>query len=227
MKKVNLNYVRCENSGEYGLLIDGMCSHKVYAAMDGVLAAHDILEHINPVQNIGNIDDELEALAVTWWIRGVLNDLHRDSRGSAHSPYEHLAFDISHLAEYIGSGGANIPKLIKTQVCDYDDDFKAILSIARKNIRQTILDDIHSDTFRCASEVNRYFDAVIHYLRRGYRKAKQRYKKLGQIGTNRLFWQLADQIDNDLGYLDVGDRLTVFYSLTTGEVKTYLSNSIE
>lgn len=224
MVKVKLNYVECRYSGEHGLLIDG--SHdRLYAATDGVLAAHDIIEHINTVSDIGSVTDELEALAALWWIRGEFNDLRRDNIGSALSPYEHLAYDISLMAEHIGNGVASVPKALKTQPCCYDDDFNLMIEMARKNFRQTMLDDIHTDIFRGVSDVNRYFDAVIHYMRKGYRKAVKRYKKLGQTGTNTLFWELATAIDTDFQTIDIGELLEVCYSLTTGEVKTEIQHS--
>jgi len=221
MKKINLNYIKCQHSGEYGLLIEGARA-SLNAATDGVLAAHDIIEHNNTVNDIGDITDELEALATTWWVRGEFNDLRRDNIGSALSPYEHMASDISLMAEYISFGTASVPTLLKTHACCYDDDFTLMISMARKIFHATLKNDNCADTFRRVSEAYRYFSTVIHYMRRGYRKAVKQYKKLGQIGTNNLFWRLARAIDADFQYIDVGGRLEVCYSLTTGQVKTII-----
>lgn len=225
MKKIILHYCECNNSGEFGLLIDGSNARRLYAATDGVLAAHDIIEHVNTPNDIGSISDELEALAVIWWVRGQFNDLRRDNVGSALSPYEHLAYDISHMADYICSGVASVPKGLKTHSCIYDDDFELILSTARQHFRHNMLDDVNTDIFRGVSNVSRYFDTVIHYMRRGYRKALKRYKNLGQTGANALFWNMATIIDTDLQYIEIGERLELCYSLTTGEVKTGIKHN--
>lgn len=222
MKKIILNYVECQNSGVFGLLIDDSDAYKLTAATDGVLAAHDILEH-HTACSIGSVADELEALGALWWIRGEYNDIRR-GRCSPLSPIEALSYDISHMADYIHNGVASVPNSLVTYACDYDDDFQEIISMARKRFRKTMLNDINTDIFRGASQVNRYFDIAIHYMRRGYRKALRRYKKLGQIGANRLFWDVATAIDDQLPYISIGEQLEVCYCLTTGKVKVSIKH---
>jgi hypothetical protein len=217
MKKIILNYVECHNSGVFGLLINGSDTYKLIVATDGVLAAHDILEHYT-ASCIGSVTDELEALGALWWVRGVYNDIRRDVSSSL-SPIEALSYNISLMADYIYNGVASTPNPLVTYSCVYDDDFQEIISLACKRFKNTMLDDINTDIFRGASQVNRYFDTAIHYMRRGYRKASRRYKKLGQLGDNSLFWNMVTAIDSQLQYISIGEQLEVYYSLSSGKVK--------
>ncbi len=215
MKRVILNYVECQHTGEYGLMLDGVVCEAVYAASEGVLIAHDIIEH-NGAETIGTFTDELEALGVVWWVRGEFNDIRRDGRGSAFSPYEHLASDIAYMAESIQHGSTLDIDCKRTRACDYDDDFQLIIEMAKKSFRENRFDDINVDIFRGISHVNRYFDCALHCMRRGYRKALKRYHKLGQCGTNSLFWDIANKVDDLLPYIDIGEQIDLRYSLTTG-----------
>lgn len=212
MKKIILNYVECHNSGQTGLLIEGAKPYQLTVATDGMLAAHDILEHHTP-GCIGGVADELEALGAMWWMRGVFNDINRHAH-SPYSPYENLSHDVELMAEQIYCGVSTVPDPLVTYACDYDDDFKLIIEMAHKRFKKMMLNDIHTDMFRGVSEANRYFDTASHYMRVGYRRAVKRYKNLGQIGANALFWDTVKAIDSQLNYIDIGEQLEVRYNLS-------------
>ena len=193
MKKVILNYKKCFNSGELGLLLDGVNEYTVDAATDGVLIAHDVIEH-NGVGTIGGICDELEALGVIWWIRGSLNDIRRDNIGSMWTPYEHVAADIARMAERF----ENCDRVLEwpipfARASDYDDDFRRIVDIARKQLYKESGISLAYD-----KALKTYFSSCIHFMRNGYRKAKRRYQKLNQHRVNALFWNVAEAVDSVL-----------------------------
>ena len=65
-----LEVIRCAMTGELGVAPEGARNIDDYMAdTDGVLTAHDLLEHVNGAEHIGGIGDELEALGAIWYGR--------------------------------------------------------------------------------------------------------------------------------------------------------------
>jgi len=103
MKRVILTCVEDNVTGELGLIVDGLkqLSNEFMATTEGLIIAHDLIEHQNGIKAIGSIDDELEALGACWWIRGQWGLLRE---GSYNSPEEGLARDVGHLGEIFCRG---------------------------------------------------------------------------------------------------------------------------
>jgi hypothetical protein len=131
---------------------------------DGVLIAHDILEHCNGVRNIGNVWDELEALGAIWEVRGRHGDL-RTGR-NIHSPAENIAFDITRM--FPDWQQETRQRFVPTRCCVYDEDFREMIEIARRDIRRE-----HEPSER--GGLDAYLDETLHRLRIGFRKARRRF----------------------------------------------------
>lgn len=170
MRAVRLVAVSDEYDDKPGLAIKGAYRGEGFAAdRDGLLIAHDLLEHQNGPEHIGPVWDELEALGAIWQVRGRHGDLQN---GSMHSPDENLASDVARMSSEWAADGLP-PKRFQfrtTRPCDYDDDFDEIIEIARRSIIREWHDDIDR-----LGQVTEYLTAAKHRMRIGYRKAVRRF----------------------------------------------------
>ena len=91
MKKVILKTIT-DSEGTTGIVVEGMKRIQYpSAAQEGFLIAHDLLEHVNGIEAIGSVDDELEAMGGCWFVRGKSGQMRRDNYGSMYSPEETIA----------------------------------------------------------------------------------------------------------------------------------------
>jgi len=197
MRYVTLKYGE-DSEGMLGLNVVGMpmISYPM-AAGEGLLIAHDILEHQNGISSIGSIGDELEALGGVWYIRGEFNDLRRDNRGSMYSPIENLASDIANMAVMYNRGVPMRVKVPNTREHEQDYDFKEMIKIAKRTATQEIKGMDDKIDYKLYVE---YFESALHLLRMGYMKAKRRFKS--QTKANIMFWNIAEAVDEILKYAE-------------------------
>lgn len=184
-RKVYLQAIPDEFEREPGFIIKGQPRFDgLSAAREGVLIAHDILEHMNGVQQIGTVWDELEALGAIYQVRGRHGDLLTKS-GSMHSVESNIASDVTRMfAEYVNNcyDGPGNPRE-GTRPCDADESFKEIVEIARRDIPRE-----HTDMGRGNDDEDEngwdkdLREAFPHYLalalrrmRIGFRKAQRKY----------------------------------------------------
>lgn len=167
MRSVRLVAVSDEYDTDPGLIIKGTPQVEGMAAdRDGILLAHDLLEHVNGVKNIGQVWDELEALGALWFVRGRHGDLMTRS-GSMYSPAQNVASDVTRM--FLDDPECGYMRTPRTYRHDYDEDFREIIAHARHGIRQ------ESDGPVNAQEVSRYLQAALAHMRIGFRKATKRY----------------------------------------------------
>ncbi len=96
--KQSVKLIVCEDqsTGETGFKIEGVpVIDAPMVALEGLLIAHDLLEHVQGVESIGTIQDELLAEGGIWFVRGQHGDITR--RPSMHTPMEHLASDVVNM----------------------------------------------------------------------------------------------------------------------------------
>lgn len=189
MKTVKLKCVTDGETGELGLVIEGtkIISYPM-AANEGLLIAHDLIEHINGPENIGSIDDELEALAGIWYVRGNSGQLRMDRVGSRYSPEENLASDVVNMARIYVEGEVDF----KTPVpeCgegDYDETIDCIIEFACKGLESEL--DEHYDERR----LNDYLHGVKQYMRLGFEKFQD--LDYDWIQLNNIFWSITEAVE--------------------------------
>ena len=196
MKPVTLRLVAFKDqmTGEIGLgLADMPRNDETNAANDGLLIAHDILEHQNGVGAIGTIDDELEALGGIWYVRGQHGELRRDRIGSRFSVHESIAADITRMFRdfYYGTPlDTNAPNTVE---CEADADLREILNCAVNKLHDELDgDELHIDVSMRSEE---YMRVCLPRMRIGYEKAKARFEEYGRFFANDLFWEITAAID--------------------------------
>ena len=162
---LGLRFVKCRGFG-------GMD-----AGIEGRLLAHDLLEHVNGLESIGSIDDELEALGGVWCVRGNTGLLGNEF----YSQHQSIAHDVVNLFEYWRSGVA-----------------------LRKNAPQTRgtnedIEDILNEGLRFVEPEDKalYRDFMVQarrFMLIGYRKAMKRFRNA--VCTYSLFKNLESTLNN-------------------------------
>ena len=181
MKHVRLITAKDEYDTSLGFVLKGTPAFDdLMVDRDGMLIAHDLLEHQNGTKHMGPIWDELEALGGIWNVRGRHGDMMTE-RASLYSPAENVAADIVRMfPEWDGYNG---PGSMATKAHDYDEDFQDIISHARKGIKAEYRDKLE---YFSPKELEAYLTLVLHRLRTGYNKAKRRYSN-GQYHGHSMF----------------------------------------
>lgn len=220
MKRITLEAFKDDNTGEIGLGLLGMPRHDdTNAAMEGLLIAHDLIEHQNGADKIGGIDDELEALGGIWYTRGRHCDLNRNGRGSHYTIPENIAGDITRMFTDHIDGAAYVHyATLRTRPIDIDHDLQCALEAADA----TYLSEFDDDSRKNAREAwPKYRALALHRMRIGYRKAWRRFEKRGRFAANSQFWAIAEAVDGAIkhGELHEGARFTLSYG--NGEATCY------
>ncbi len=95
MNTVILKLSQDDNMGDNGFILKGMPSNEYgdfAAAFDGLVVAHDVMEHLNGPEKIGSVWDEFIALGAMWFIRGS------SLGGPIYSPTDSLMEEIKRAA---------------------------------------------------------------------------------------------------------------------------------
>ena len=174
-----------QSTGEIGLMFDRVrMIDTPMVSNSGLILAHDLFEHVNGLHSIGSVDDEIEAMGALWYVRGQFGMLNPKSSGH-YTPEQSVAQTIGDLCT-IYTGGVNFRTPVpNTRPGDCESEFEYIMEEAKKwdEIEQSDQDGRWDD----------YHKNAIHYLRTGYRKARNKYRDAYMV--NNMFWTVADAID--------------------------------
>lgn len=217
MKKIKLVARHDQETGDLGLMVEGTpIINYPMVASEGLLIAHDLLEHVQGVESIGSIGDELLAMGAIWFIRGQHCDIRR---GSLATPHEHIAADLVNMGRIVIEGGVPYRvKVPRTKAHDCDVDFQDILNIAKKDLKGEL------ETYN-SERVHEYLEDCLHFMRRGYNMAKARYKN---VDVNSLFWKIAEEVDDCLKWVEVEGQeflLTIDYKECYAHGEEYFSEA--
>lgn len=180
-----------------GLIVKGTPkSEGMMADRDGLLIAHDLIEHQNGAQHIGTVWDELEALGGIWHARGRWGDMMQ-KHGTMHSPAVNVASDVTRMFMEWSSDPMPPAKhrLKATRPCDHDEDFLEILEIARHDIpREYSPEDIDRE------ELEQYLTEALHRMRTGFRKANKRFGS--RFASNSQMRAIKEAVESVAGHID-------------------------
>jgi len=192
MRHVTLQAIREEWTGETGMIVKG--TPRIQSSIistEGVVIAHDLLEHCNGIKSIGSVDDELEALGACWFIRGQHGYLRPEA---INDPVDGLARDVAMLADYYVRGGVPFHSTVpNTRPCIADAYLEDIVNEAEHFIYSELRHQVdHVGPY--VDKVREFLDASLHYMRTGYRKAHKRFKGNGNLAHS-MFWDIARAVD--------------------------------
>jgi hypothetical protein len=191
MKTVKLIVREDRETGELGIMVEGTpVINYPMVALEGMLVAHDLLEHVNGVESIGSIGDELEALGGVWYIRGQHYDIRRGTP-SIYTPHESLAADLINMGRMYIEGGVSLRVPVpNNKAGDQEIDFQDIVALARKDLYSECEDYIAQyGMSNYLDKRNEYLDAALKLMRQGFRKARKKYD---DVAANSLFWEIAE-----------------------------------
>lgn len=178
-------------TGELGLGLEGQQHNDdMFAARDGTLIAHNIVEQPDP-HNIGSVESELMALGAVWECRGRWGDISRNGMGSFYSPEENIASDYLRTFRYFverDEGYITKPKITRASAVtrSFDEALSQMLAIFRK--------DLQTEDFKFTSDQLKTFNsAALHYGRMGVRRYLARWGD--PLWGNNVFWNIASEVD--------------------------------
>lgn len=182
--------------------------------LNGVGVAHDLIEHVNGLKNIGSIQDELQALGAVWFTRGQWGDVSRNPNSSA-TAYESIGDDVAQLAIKFMSLESSVifqGKIPKRTKKDYiQEELESCIEVAKTYIKDYGNDiDLYSD--RC----NTFFNIAGRLMQQGYDKIEKKFDK--KIRANSLFWTIAWNVDQVMeplrvqyNNLEIGEKFRLRY----------------
>lgn len=216
MRFVTLATINDPATGELGLKIEGVPEIDYpMAANEGLLIAHDLLEHQQGLQRIGTIGDELIACGGIWYVRGQHADIRRDGMGSALSSEENVSSDVALMGRMYVQGcmlHSKVPS--RRPACDADESIREILRYSAKGMIgefQACGDTLcHTERLRMA----KYLRMSEILMRKGYNMAKRRFERgeRSRYYANSMFWNIAEAVDPYCKHLEYeGQRFRLAY----------------
>ncbi len=185
MQTNTLTVRQCAESGELGYCLDDLprdIEHSV--ATEGLLIAHDLIEHQNGTKRIGPIADEMQALGAIWFVRGQWGDLRRDNVGSMHSVEQNIASDFARMVQDHQWNGEKL-YAGKTEAHGHDNTFCEIVRLAKRDARQE-MEDIDAALWK------EFWSVCVPFMRIGFDKAEKRFGD--GLKANTQFWSIAEAL---------------------------------
>ncbi len=217
MRNVTLRVEKCFETGEMGLIVDGVSvpDQMVVASGDmaGVLIAHDLVEHLHGPANIGGAAEELIALGAVWYVRGRHGDITR--KPNVNAAEAHLASDVSMQCYNAWIRQDRCWDIQDWAVFEHrgpgmmEDALVCIFREARAEMRENYE--------RRPGDFFKFFLGARRFMRHGYAVMDARYHD-NPLHPNRMFWNIAEAIDGYVKYSDMwlGQKATLMYDMDTG-----------
>jgi len=134
------------------------------AYLTPMMVAHDVIEHVNGWQNIGTVEDELQALGAAVFTRV----------GQTEVTEHGIASDVAGNLEYV------LDRQLKT-VCTHQGDEGDVLNYISQEAARIFYRNAcyYGDGREQKLNAIHNIEQVIHWMRIGYRKARAKYKESG------------------------------------------------
>lgn len=193
-----------------GLGLNFVVPHKfcngMFTIQDGLILAHDILEHQQGVAKIGSIGDEMVALGGVCYTRAQWGELRRDSR-SYHSPIENVSSDIWNMAQLYFDQGIPFRQKLVTSKCE---DPSGIVDDVIENAYQYWNKNVDTDKVVPMALRETYLESCRVYMVHGAKLAHRRFGS-GLLANN-LFWEIEAATDRTVKSLEYeGQEFTLGY----------------
>jgi len=196
MRHIKLTVVEDQELGGLGFKIRGskFCNG-MFTAQEGLIVAHDLIEHQQGVAKIGSIGDEMIALGGICYTRGHIADLSRDGRGSMYSPEENIASDIIHMGRLYFDNDVPMRQKSKRMRSDYLSDFiDGVIDYAREGIRAE-LDEQPGQYL-----IEQYLEECALLMQEGVVLADRRFKDTHT--ANNMFWGIRESVQDCIDQME-------------------------
>lgn len=211
MRTVNLIAKSDDYDSALGFVLAGSAAYDGYmASRDGMLIAHDVLEHCNGAAQIGPVWDELEAVGAAWFVRLQHGTTLRPNERFYHPPERHAASDLCYMfGEWDGSEG---PYQREFKDMIDPEEFSLVLDEARRMINAEHGRDIWpTSENEFADSVDCFLRFALFRMRIGFEKASRRYRG-DHWQAQREFVAIRDAVARAVGRIDYeGQRFRLRY----------------
>lgn len=194
MRTVRLNAVKDLGTGEIGLLIKGIrqISYPMVAT-DGLLVAHDLLEHQQGLKKIGGVGDELIALGGVLYVRGWTGQL-RDR--DMHPVEQHIAADVTELGRIHIQGRVPLREHVKSNRNNsvINNEVEEVLRISKKSLYSELSEENYK-------HIQGYLSNAGKLIKLGYSKASKRFRFKEE--AYHMFNSIKDAVDKHIKYAGI------------------------
>lgn len=168
---------------------------------NGSVIAHDIMEHVNGLSNIGGVGEECEALGATFQTRAWSGTLRspKDSNYGMYSALEGLANDLEYMYDVWASKGFEAAVPTNELTVDIEDELTELYSFAMQAL---LAND--SCIIEPPTDCEEYLDACLTFMRVGYTKAIEKYPC--RLEAMETFFAIAEAIDDCIKMYNLNDN---------------------
>lgn len=204
MKYLRFQAVEDEDYGSLGLKFVNpkkMCNGK-FTIQNGLLLAHDCIEHQQGHQKIGSIGDEMVALGGICFTRGQWGSLRRSGM-EYYSPVDSISMDITgEMARlYMEQGVPFRQKLVRSRCEDPSGIVDDVIECARQSWNKRY----DGDKPIRQERIDSYLEACRVYMLHGSKLADRRFDR-PHIAHD-LFWAIEDATDKIITNLEYEGQL--------------------
>lgn len=218
MRFVTLTAINDPHTGELGLKIEGVPEIDYpMAANEGLLIAHDLLEHQQGLQRIGSIGDELIACGGIWYVRGQHADIRRDGMGSALSTEENVAGDVVNMGQMYVTNEQQMLHIrppSRKPACEADESIDEVIRCSREGLKGELECSYPDGETYDIARREKYLKLAGWLMRRGYNMARRRFERgdRSRYYANTMFWNIAEAVDQHCRHLEYeGQRFRLCY----------------
>jgi hypothetical protein len=215
MKKYSLVIKEHEEYGGLGIVVDTGRNY-FEPGLDGLVVAHDILEHTVKPHSCGYTD---ELMAIGGYIAGRVQ-VGYNSRGYRSASIDDVSSDIqSLLTASLNGDDYDFTKIDK---CNSYLQDQWIMDKLRKNVREGIIEalDEWSDGEYGEEELADYdIDSIVGWICKGYQAFNRRFSySLRTYGYKSLFDSIRKESDRFLSDAIEGQTATLHVDFSSGRV---------
>ena len=205
-----LNAKEDEMTGEMGLSFDMPEIDYPTVANEGLLIAHDIIEHVNGLSKIGTIADELQAIAGVWLTRGQHGEIRRDRQGSNINPCDNVLSDVFNMFTMVASGQSSLITRKKPKQLHEDLEWIGD-SLSVSKLREYY--ESEYDETVSKSDAKDYLNTTLYHMTLGcdqwYKTHADIIAEYGEWGVNQMFWNIADELEPHTKHVEGYEKLQV------------------
>ena len=205
---IMLEVVYDPNTGSSGLLAcDSVWNLKDTDAPminDGALLAHDIMEHVNGLSNIGGVGEECEALGALFQVRGWSGSLqaHGAANRNIHTVEQNLSSDLVQMYSTWEQKDFEAIVPDTSEDTDIEAELEEVFAQASTDIRKEYPQEDYEEA--TPENLERYLKGCIEFMRVGYRKAEDKYPcRLEAYDT---FFAIAKATDEAITFFGLDDQ---------------------
>ncbi len=201
MRHFTLTAINDPHSGQLGLKIEGVPEIDYpMAASEGLLIAHDLLEHQQGLSKIGTIGDELLACGGIWYVRGQHADIRRDGIGSALSTEDQMSGDVVNMGQMYVTNEQQMLHIrppARKPACEADESIDDIIACSRYGLKSELECSFPDGETYDIARREKYLKLAGWLMRRGYNMARRRFERCerSRYYANNMFWNIAEAVD--------------------------------